>query len=190
MSNTPSMVRRNLIKAGSSVLAFSSVSAIAPLNADTLWQTLQGLVSGKAMVLYRDTDRQARQFAAVFAAAGLPVLALALDPVRQWRDGLGQQIRDQGLMVVGMGNWADYCVVRGLAAEQRCLPLLEMQHSLAQENPDWALQHGKELLDACVCDRDSLRVVLQTIATTQADNSSLNGNFKGSAPSVFSWVMA
>ena len=182
MSKTPAMDRRKFIKTGSSLLAFSTVSAVAPLNADTVWNGLQGLDVGRALVLYRDSDPQAQRFAAAFADAGIAVLALGHDPVRQWRDGLGQLISEQKLMITGMGNWVDYIIVRRLAAEQRQLPLLEMQHVRTQDRADWAHDHAATLIQACACDRDSLRTALRALE--------VRGNINTAAPSVFSWVLA
>ena len=181
-NTVPSLAGRSFIKAGSSLMAFSTVSAVSSLNADSVWQGLQTLDTGKALVVYRQSEVQARQFASAFASVGITVQALGQDPVRQWRDGLGQQISEQGLMVTGMGNWADYTMIRGLAAEQRRLPLLELQHALGQNNPQWALVHAHELMQACACDRDSLRAALHALAARQTNSISV--------PSLFSWVLA
>ena len=182
MKKSPANTRRQFIKTSSALLAFSTVSAAAPLNADSIWRALQPVDAGRALVLYRDSDPQASAFAATLAAGGIQVQALAQDPVRQWRDGLGELVQQQNLIVLGMGNWTDYILVRGLAAEQRRHPLLALQHARAQDHEDWASIHAQELLQACACDEDSLRQALAALAQ--------RGNLVTAAPSLFSWVLA
>ena len=51
--------------------------------------------------------------AAAALAHGQRLVALAGDPVRQWRDGMGSQRGP----VRGLTRWSDYLVLRGLAEE-------------------------------------------------------------------------
>jgi hypothetical protein len=50
---------------------------------------------------------------------GARLVTLELDPVRQWRDGLGELFQHADSRLLGVTRWADYLMLRGLAAESR-----------------------------------------------------------------------
>ena len=52
-------------------------------------------------------------------ANGAQVVSLTEDPVRLWRSEVGAVLRQPGTRLFGVTRWADYLIVRGLAAESR-----------------------------------------------------------------------
>lgn len=157
--------------------AVALTSATVPLNALASPQT-RTLAARPALVLYQAHDAHATAFADEFAKAGFATLALTDDPVRQWRDGLGRLVLDENFVLLGLSNWADYSVLRGLAAEERRFPLLERQQR-KQVGTAWARQQARDLL--VLADADDL----QAAARTLQDSSQP----RNSAPSLFSWVI-
>ncbi len=53
------------------------------------------------------------------AGNGAQIIALTEDPVRQWRGAQGALLQQPGTRLFGVTLWADYLIVRGLAAESR-----------------------------------------------------------------------
>ncbi len=53
------------------------------------------------------------------AGNGAQVIALTDDPVRMWRSEVGELLKQPGTRLFGVTLWADYLIVRGLAAESR-----------------------------------------------------------------------
>jgi hypothetical protein len=53
------------------------------------------------------------------AANGAQVIALDDDPVRMWRGQIGALLAQPGTKLLGVTRWADFLLVRGLAAETR-----------------------------------------------------------------------
>jgi hypothetical protein len=62
------------------------------------------------------------------AANGTRVIALDGDPVRQWRTDVGEVLRRPDTRLFGVTRWADYLIVRGLAAESRRHTCHEQHH--------------------------------------------------------------
>jgi hypothetical protein len=177
--NKPRSPRRRDFIAGTA-LVFASVSAFSGAAPDALRAPLRKLAGRQVLVLYRANDTESRLFAEALAAAGCATLALSDDPVRQWRDGLGRLL-DEGFLLLGLGNWTDYSILRGLAAEQRRFPLLEMQHRRQQASADWAGQTAQDLLAISAANTEELRLALQALAQ--------KGQWQSAAPSLFSWVI-
>ncbi len=53
------------------------------------------------------------------AGNGAQVIALTDDPVRMWRGEIGELLKHPDTRLFGVTLWADYLIVRGLAAESR-----------------------------------------------------------------------
>ena len=53
------------------------------------------------------------------AGNGAQVIALTDDPVRMWRSEVGALLKQPDTRLFGVTLWADYLIVRGLAAESR-----------------------------------------------------------------------
>lgn len=140
MSRQPASTRRQFLAGTGTALALGS---------------LAGLSSGargsseaqRTLVLYRASEPLAQRFAGLAAACGLPTLALAHDPVRQWRDGLAVLVTEQQFRLTGLSNWADFIILRGLAAEARRFPQLLTRHDKKRiAEPDWLAQHTRSLV--------------------------------------------
>lgn len=52
-------------------------------------------------------------------ANGARLVTLTDDPVRLWRTQVGELLRQPDTRLFGVTRWADYLIVRGLAAETR-----------------------------------------------------------------------
>ncbi|MEY4641167.1 MAG: hypothetical protein RLZZ227_1161 [Pseudomonadota bacterium] len=152
-------------------------SAGVPLNAFGAAGTRK-LGEGPALVLYQPHDAHASAFADELATAGFATLALTDDPVRQWRDGLGALVLQQDFVLLGLSNWSDYSVLRGLAAEHRRFPLLECrQRKLA--GTAWARACAHEI--ASLATADDLQAGLQLLRR--------KAEAPTAAPSLFSWII-
>ena len=75
--------------------------------------------SGATVVLHDVKLAMDPGVAARLAANGARVIALTDDPVRMWRGELGAVLRDPSTRLLGVTHWADFLIVRGLAAESR-----------------------------------------------------------------------
>lgn len=76
------------------------------------------------LVLYRSGNPASEAYAAAQAAQGWQTCALETDLVRHWRRDLASRLA-QGWTLAGQLDWDDWFLLRGLAAEQRRLPLAE-----------------------------------------------------------------
>lgn len=163
-------------------LTFSSVGGFA--GASTLLQArqLESLQQHKLLVLYRDSSIESSAFAAQLATAGIETRALTEDVVRQWRDGLEAELLTNNRLLLGMGNWADFTLLKGLAAEVRRFPLLAMQHPLKLQTQDWAQQHAQELLALTQLSNNAELDLALTALSKRNELEPL-------APSLFSWVL-
>jgi hypothetical protein len=156
--------------------ALALTSAAVPLP--VLAANTRKLAGRPALVMYQAHDAHATAFADELAAAGFSTLALTDDPVRQWRDGLGRLVLEENFVLLGLSNWSDYSIVRGLAAEHRRFPLLERQQR-KMAGTAWARRQARELL--VLTDAVDLHEALRA----------LQGEAPASAPapSLFSWVI-
>jgi hypothetical protein len=156
--------------------AVALTSVTVPLSTFAATDTRK-LAARPALVLYQAHDAHAVAFADELAKAGFATLALTDDPVRQWRDGLGRLVLEENFILLGLSNWTDYSVLRGLAAEHRRFPLLErQQRKLA--GTAWARQQARDLL--ALTDSADLPQALRELGST---------NVRGTQPSLFSWVL-
>ena len=62
------------------------------------------------------------------AENGARIITLDADPVRLWRTEVGEQLRRPDTRLFGVTRWADYLIVRGLAAESRRHARHEQHH--------------------------------------------------------------
>jgi hypothetical protein len=156
--------------------ALALTSAAVPLP--ILAANTRKLAGRPALVMYQPHDAHATAFTDELAAAGFSTLALTDDPVRQWRDGLGRLVCDENFVLLGLSNWSDYSIMRGLAAEHRRFPLLErQQRKLA--GTAWARQQARDLL--ALTEASDLK---KALADMQSQTPA-----RESAPSLFSWVI-
>jgi hypothetical protein len=151
-------------------------SAAVPLH--VLAANTRTLAGRPALALYQAYDAHATAFADELAAAGFSTLALTDDPVRQWRDGLGRLVLEENFVLLGLSNWSDYSLMRGLAAEHRRFPMFERQQR-KMAGTAWARQQARDLL--ALADAGDLR---KALAEMQSRTSAQH-----SAPSLFSWVI-
>jgi hypothetical protein len=82
-----------------------------------------------------------------------------------------------------LGNWADFSILRGLAAESRRFPRMAIQHEKYQTaNAEWAAHHARLLL-ADNCLNNSGRLALMT------KNLNNKSTINSGRPSLFSWII-
>lgn len=76
--------------------------------------------SGRALVVLQDVRMQldAEVVRRLFLS-DVPIVSLTEDPVRLWRSDAGELLRKPETRLLGVTGWADYLIVRGLAAETR-----------------------------------------------------------------------
>jgi hypothetical protein len=127
------------------------------------------------LVVYRPHDAHAAAFADEFNAAGYVTLALSDDPVRQWRDGLGRFVREDNVLLLGLTNWSDYTMLRGLTAEERRFPLFESGQARSTDTAD-ARRLAREVL--ALADAGDAELALQQISAART-----------AAPALFSWAL-
>ena len=126
MDDVLSLQRRGFLQAGAVVL-----STVAPGGA------MADKSAGDAVVVCRGDDAASVAFAAAMRAQAVPTFALGDDVVRQWRDELQALVVGKGYRMMGRTGYADWFMLRGLAAEHRIFPQLEQQpgpHSF-----DWVI---------------------------------------------------
>lgn len=174
--------RRNFIAGSSSFLALSSLpNYLNAAELGALKSQFSALNKQVGIVVYKEGDENSLAFASVFADVGMTLVALGIDPVRQWRDGLAAELAAQQQPVIGLTNWPDYLLMRGLAAELRRYPVLEAQHKvLAGTDNAWASAYAHDLLE--ISEAESLQDIQQALATAGATQP-----FGGR--SLFSWII-
>jgi hypothetical protein len=80
------------------------------------------LAASKASVVLHDPRLAIdAQVAARLEASGARFIALAEDPVRQWRGTQRELLEHRETRLFGITRWPDFLIVRGLAAETRRL---------------------------------------------------------------------
>ena len=72
------------------------------------------------------------------AQNGARIITLDADPVRLWRTEVGALLRRPDTRLFGVTRWADYLIVRGLAAESRRHTRHE-QHHPGSEHFTWLI---------------------------------------------------
>lgn len=164
--------RRDFL-AGTALAVGSAAIPLPVLAANT-----RKLAGRPALVLYQPHDAHATAFADELAAAGFSTLAMTDDPVRQWRDGLGRLVLEENFVLLGLSNWSDYSILRGLAAEHRRFPLLERQPR-KRAGTAWARQQARDLL--ALSEAADLGSALRDLQDAKAPPEP--------APRLFNWVI-
>ena len=96
-------------------------------------------VAGSATVVLHDPRIVLPpQLAERLAANGARIIALDGDPVRMWRTEVGTLLRQPSTRLLGLTLWADYLMVRGLAAETRRHTRYE-QHDAERGHFTWLI---------------------------------------------------
>ncbi|MES2624488.1 MAG: hypothetical protein V4628_04365 [Pseudomonadota bacterium] len=171
--------RRQFLAASSSALALALVTP--SVNAGSRIAT-PPVAGGNLLALYRATEYQAQEFAEKFARAGCIVRELSNDPVRQWRDYLGRLMMQNNVVLVGLSNWADYSILRGLAAEERRFPRMLMQHNKDQPVvPNWPSREADTLLQLV-----GSGTIDSGLIATRVNNEVITNTAR---PSLFSWII-
>jgi hypothetical protein len=176
--------RRRFIKGTGTLVALGSLPAYLSADTDALQSSLGALKQRQGIVLYRENDLHSLSFAETLSQSGMQPIALSNDLVRQWRDGLGELVMKSSQAIIGLGNWSDYFVIRGLAAEQRQHVMLELQHPVEQPGREnWAATLAIDYLQLPeTTDKKSLQA---HFAKTVGNNK-----IKIGTRSVFSWLIA
>jgi hypothetical protein len=114
MNNKPN--RRQFLASGAGVAGALTVRGVPAASAGVATRD----AASRATVVLHDT-RLAMDpgVAARLAANGAKIIALDSDPVRMWRGASGVPLRDPATRLLGLTRWADFLIVRGLAAESR-----------------------------------------------------------------------
>ena len=107
-------MKRRQFLAGSAVATASGIAASAGSVSTTL-----DAASRASVVLYDRRITMDPVIAQRLAGNGAQVIALTDDPVRQWRSEVGSLLQRPDTRLFGVTLWADYLIVRGLAAESR-----------------------------------------------------------------------
>ena len=105
-------------------VATAGVTAPAALEAaDSL-----AAAASASVVLHDPRIPLSRDVAERLAANGAHIVALDDDPVRMWRTRVGELLSRPDTRLFGVTRWADYLIVRGLAAESRRHTRHEQHH--------------------------------------------------------------
>ena len=78
-----------------------------------------GAAGSATVVLHDPRLPMPREVAERLSANGARIIALDGDPVRLWRSEVGALLCRQDTRLFGLTRWADYLIVKGLAAESR-----------------------------------------------------------------------
>jgi energy-coupling factor transporter ATP-binding protein EcfA2 len=107
-------MKRRQFLAGSVAGASGIVAATSSVAATTL-----EAASRASVVLHDRRIKMDPVIAQRLARNGAQVIALTEDPVRLWRSAVGTVLQQPDTRLFGVTLWADYLIVRGLAAESR-----------------------------------------------------------------------
>jgi hypothetical protein len=132
MDDVIALQRREFLKM-TSVAPVGAMAATASVFADGGVAN----VTTDSLVVYRADDAASVAFAKAMEARGVQAFALGNDIVRQWRDELQELVVERGYRLTGRTGYADWFLLRGLAAEHRIFPQHEQQptgHSF-----DWVI---------------------------------------------------
>ncbi len=128
MDDILSLERRRFLQQSSGAVALASVGTATVADAG----------DSRTLVLYRPEDAESRTFAAAMHSKGMLTVALGDDVVRQWRDELQTLVVQQHYKMMGRTGYADYFMLRGLAAEHRIFPQHEQQPT--HHSFDWVIE--------------------------------------------------
>ena len=131
MDDVCSLERRRFLQQSTGAVA---LAAAGPVVAEGRARLL-------GVVVYRAEVADSRDFATAMQQQGMQAVALGDDVVRQWRDQLQALVVAQGLPLLGRTGYADWFMLRGLAAEHRLYPQHEQQPST--HSFDWVIEGNK-----------------------------------------------
>jgi hypothetical protein len=114
MSEEFSTDRRRFLVGGATAAGAMGLGGTLVAGQETL-----ALASSASVVLHDPRLELSEDVAARIAANGTRVIALTDDPVRLWRSEIGELLREPDTRLFGLTRWADFLIVRGLAAESR-----------------------------------------------------------------------
>jgi len=120
-----STTRRGFLAAAGGAAAAATATATGTVNAA---QQLNAADSA-SVVLHDPSLPMPEDVARRLTANGARIIRLDDDPVRMWRQELGAVLRNPETKLFGLTRWADYLIVRGLAAESRRFPRFEQLHA-------------------------------------------------------------
>jgi len=107
-------MKRRQFLAGSAVATASGIAASAGGGSTTL-----DAASRASVVLHDKRITMDPAVAQRLAGNGAQIIPLTDDPVRMWRSEVGELLKQPDTRLFGVTLWADYLIVRGLAAESR-----------------------------------------------------------------------
>ncbi len=107
-------MKRRQFLAGSAVATASGIATSAGSISTTL-----DAASRASVVLHDKRFTMDPAIAQRLAGNGAQVIALTDDPVRMWLGEIGELLKHPDTRLFGVTLWADYLIVRGLAAESR-----------------------------------------------------------------------
>jgi hypothetical protein len=108
------MKRRQFLAGGAVAGATGLANAASSMQVATL-----DAASRASVVLHDRRIVMDPAIAQRLAGNGARVIALTDDPVRLWRSEVGALLQQPDTRLFGVTLWADYLIVRGLAAESR-----------------------------------------------------------------------
>lgn len=135
--------RRNFLLGASSLAATTLTTGTQSSGLATADSGMhQGLILARAEYL------RGNHFAEIFKDAGLRVIYLGNDPVRQWRDEIEQTFSANAYNLFGLTSWSDLILLRGLCAEHQ-RHLLDVQtHILKKADSRHDLEtRGQQLIE-------------------------------------------
>jgi hypothetical protein len=112
-------MKRRQFLAGSAVAGATGLAAAAGGHAAALDVAGLDAASSASVVLHDKRITLDPAIAQRLAGNGAQVIALTDDPVRLWRSEVGALLQQPDTRLFGVTLWADYLIVRGLAAESR-----------------------------------------------------------------------
>ncbi|GEM_PF-741077 len=183
-SNRHRNSRRQFMKGTGSLVALGSLPAYVRAGPEGLHGHLGGIMDRQGIVVFRQDDAHSVAFAGTLEKAGLEAIALTDDPVRQWRDGLGDKVAASAGPVMGLTSWPDYLILNGLAAEHRKLVQLEIQHAVEQTgHHNWSASLAIGYLQLPVkAGRDEVHELAKEFLGEET--------VPVGTPSLFSWLIA
>jgi hypothetical protein len=113
---------------GAGVAAAASAATVGSAGAATALDTLAAAQSA-SVVLHDPRIPLSAERAARLTANGARIIQLDGDAVRLWRPEIGALLARPDTRLFGLTRWADYLIVKGLAAESRRHTRHEQHHA-------------------------------------------------------------
>ena len=113
---------------GAGVAAAASAATVGSAGAATALDTLAAVQSA-SVVLHDPRIPLSAEIAERLTANGARIIQLDGDAVRLWRTEVGALLARPDTRLFGLTRWADYLIVKGLAAESRRHTRHEQHHA-------------------------------------------------------------